>query len=197
MVPKLGDVAITLLLGVSELEALGILDQAVIQTVMAQATAAVVGVADLLRIRLKCLSFRRCFPDATLLLITYVFLAANRLVLSRALPFRPGWIFPSHLPRAAVPRSGQYCGHLITGQNVRDLMAALPWNVLTGANIPEPMSFEITVDGRLGFLIERYSAVEFQDLIAYWESTQRFPVSSALIRSKPYLASFVVERKNR
>ncbi|OWY96017.1 hypothetical protein PHMEG_00033826 [Phytophthora megakarya] len=118
-------------------------------------------------------------------------------VLSRALPFRPEWIFPSHLPRAAVPRSGQYCSHLITGQNVRDLMAALPWNVLTGANIPEPMSFEITVDGRLGFLIERYSAVEFQDLIAYWESTHRFPVSSALIRSDPYLAAFVVERKNR
>ncbi|OWZ10980.1 hypothetical protein PHMEG_00016068 [Phytophthora megakarya] len=88
-------------------------------------------------------------------------------VLSRLLPFRPEWIFPSHLPRAAIARSGQYCSHLITGQNVRDLMAALPWNVLTGANIPEPMSFEITVDGRLGFLIERYSAVEFQDLIAY------------------------------
>ncbi|OWZ09512.1 LOW QUALITY PROTEIN: hypothetical protein PHMEG_00017780 [Phytophthora megakarya] len=104
-------------------------------------------------------------------------------VLSRALPFRPEWVFPSHLPRAAVPRSGH---HLITGQNVRDLMAALPWNVLTGTNIPEPMSFEITVDGRLGFLIERYSA-----------SMHRFPVSSALIRSDPYLAAFVVERKNR
>ncbi|OWY95673.1 hypothetical protein PHMEG_00034259 [Phytophthora megakarya] len=118
-------------------------------------------------------------------------------VLSRALPFRPEWIFPSHLPRAATPRSGQYCSHLITGQNVRDLMAALPWNVLTGANIPEPMSFEITVDGRLGFLIERYSEVEFQDLIAYWESTHRFPVPSSLIRSDPYLATSVVERKNR
>ncbi|OWZ01377.1 hypothetical protein PHMEG_00027246 [Phytophthora megakarya] len=118
-------------------------------------------------------------------------------VLSRALPFRPEWIFPSHLPRSAVPRSGQYCSHLITGQNVRDLMAALPWNVLTGANTPEPMSFEITVDGRLGFLIERYSAVEFQDLIAYWESTHRFPVPSSLIRSDLYLVTFVVERKNR
>ncbi|OWY91849.1 LOW QUALITY PROTEIN: hypothetical protein PHMEG_00039403 [Phytophthora megakarya] len=101
-----------------------------------------------------------------------------------------------HLPRAAVPRSGQYCSHLITGQTFRDLMAAFPWNVLTGANIPEPMSFEITVDGRLGFLIERYSAVEFQDLIAYWESTHRFPDPTALIRSDPYLATFVVERKN-
>ncbi|OWY93583.1 LOW QUALITY PROTEIN: hypothetical protein PHMEG_00036968 [Phytophthora megakarya] len=116
-------------------------------------------------------------------------------VLSCALPFRPEWIVPSHLPRAAIPRSGQYCSHLITGQNVRDLMAALPWNVLTGANIPEPISFEITVDGRMGFLIERYSAVEFQDRIAYWESTHRFPVSSALIRSDPYLSTFV--RKNR
>ncbi|OWZ00628.1 hypothetical protein PHMEG_00028138 [Phytophthora megakarya] len=118
-------------------------------------------------------------------------------VLSRALPFRPEWIFPSHLPRAAVPRSGQYCSHLITGQNVCDLMGALHWNVLTGANIPEPMSFEITVDGRLGFLIKRYSAVEFQDLIAYWESTHRFPVPSSLIRSDPYLVTFVVERKDR
>ncbi|OWY96203.1 hypothetical protein PHMEG_00033590, partial [Phytophthora megakarya] len=98
-------------------------------------------------------------------------------VLSRALPFRPD--------------------HLITGQNVRDLMAALPLNVVTGANIPEPMSFEITVDCRLGFLIERYSAVEFQDLIAYWESTHRFSVLSSLIRSDPYLATFVVETKNR
>ncbi|OWZ02882.1 hypothetical protein PHMEG_00025481 [Phytophthora megakarya] len=118
-------------------------------------------------------------------------------VLSRALPFRPEWIFPSHVPLVASPRSEQYCSHLITGQNVRDLMAALPWNVLTGANIPEPMSFEITVDGCLGFLIERYSAVVFQDLIAYWESTHRFPISPALIRSDPFLALFVVERKNR
>ncbi|OWY97268.1 hypothetical protein PHMEG_00032253, partial [Phytophthora megakarya] len=119
------------------------------------------------------------------------------MTMTLEVPFRSEWIFPSHLPRAAVPRSGQYCSHLITGQNVRDLMAALPWNVITGANIPEPMSFEITVDGCLGLLIERYSTVEFQDLIAYWESTHRFPVSSALIRSSPYLATFVVERKNR
>ncbi|OWZ04188.1 hypothetical protein PHMEG_00023949 [Phytophthora megakarya] len=113
-------------------------------------------------------------------------------VLSRALPFRPEFIFPSHVPRMATPRSDQYCSHhLITGQNVRDLMAALPWNVLT------PMSFEITVDGRLGFLIERYSVVELQDLIAYWESTDHFAVSPALIRSDPYLALFVVDRKNR
>ncbi|OWZ09704.1 hypothetical protein PHMEG_00017554 [Phytophthora megakarya] len=92
---------------------------------------------------------------------------------------------------------GSAISHLITGQNVRDLMAALSWNVLTCANIPKPMSFEITVDGRLGFLIDRYSAVEVQDLIAYWESTHRFPVSPALVLSDPYLALFVVERNNR
>ncbi|OWZ08029.1 hypothetical protein PHMEG_00019493, partial [Phytophthora megakarya] len=68
-------------------------------------------------------------------------------VLSRALPFRPETPATSWL------------------------------NVLTGGNIPESMSFEITVDGCLGFLMERYSAVEFQDLIAYWESTHRFPFS--------------------
>ncbi|OWZ02844.1 hypothetical protein PHMEG_00025528 [Phytophthora megakarya] len=116
-------------------------------------------------------------------------------VLSRALPFRPEWIFPSDVPRMTTPRPDQYCCHLITGQNARDLMVALPWNVLTGANIPKPMSFEITVDDRLGFLIERYSAVEVA--IAYWESTHRFTVSPALIRSDPYLALFVMERKNR
>ncbi|OWZ00996.1 hypothetical protein PHMEG_00027698 [Phytophthora megakarya] len=60
-----------------------------------------------------------------------------------------------------------------------------------------PMSFETTVDSRLGFLIGTYSAVEFQDLIAYWESTHRFPVSPALIHSDPFLSLFVVERKNR
>ncbi|OWY99511.1 hypothetical protein PHMEG_00029473 [Phytophthora megakarya] len=100
-------------------------------------------------------------------------------VLSRALPFRSEWSFPSHVPRVATPRSDQYCSHLITGQNVRDLMAALPWN---------PMSFETTVNSRLGFLIGTYSAVEFQDLIAYWELTHRFPVSPALIRSDPFLS---------
>ncbi|OWY95839.1 hypothetical protein PHMEG_00034054, partial [Phytophthora megakarya] len=181
------DVAITLLLGAPDLEALGILDPAVIPTVMAQATVAVTrqyNIADV-------------DPWVIQRINTLTIMTITLEVLSRALPFRPEWIFPSHLPRAAIPRSGQCCGHLITGQNVRDLMAALPWNVLTGANIPEPMSFEITVDGRLGFLIERYSAVEFQDLIAYWESTHHFPVSSALIRSDPYLAAFLVERKNR
>ncbi|OWZ02294.1 hypothetical protein PHMEG_00026168 [Phytophthora megakarya] len=91
----------------------------------------------------------------------------------------------------------QYCSHLITGQNVRDLMAALPCNVLNGANIPEPMSFEITVDGHLGFLIDRYSVVELQDRIAYWETMHRVPISPALIRSDPYLDLFVVERINR
>ncbi|OWY97380.1 hypothetical protein PHMEG_00032105 [Phytophthora megakarya] len=42
-----------------------------------------------------------------------------------------------------------------------------------------------------------YLAVEFQGLIAYWESTHRFTVSPALIHIDPYLALFVVERKNR
>ncbi|OWY90070.1 hypothetical protein PHMEG_00041972, partial [Phytophthora megakarya] len=35
------------------------------------------------------------------------------------------------------------------------------------------------------------------DLFAYWESTHRFAVSPALIRSDPYLALIVAERKNR
>ncbi|OWY97297.1 hypothetical protein PHMEG_00032213 [Phytophthora megakarya] len=65
--------------------------------------------------------------------------------------------------------------HLITAQNTRDLMAALPWNALTGANIPGPMSFEIT---SLGI-----------------PDREVFGVSPALIRSDLYLA-LVVERKN-
>ncbi|OWY96826.1 hypothetical protein PHMEG_00032808 [Phytophthora megakarya] len=218
---------IMLLLDAPEPEALGILDPAVIPTVTTQATAVVVEAADQLQIRPECLSFLPCAtmlprrqfaPDNACIpgrqqtrqyniadvdpwviqrINTLTIMTVTLEVLSRALPFRPEWIFPSHLPRSAVPRTGQYCSNLITGQNVRDLMAALLWNVLTGANIPEPMSFEITVDGRLGFLIERYSAVEFQDLIAYWESTHHFPVPTSQIRSDPYLATFVVERKNR
>ncbi|OWY93057.1 hypothetical protein PHMEG_00037685 [Phytophthora megakarya] len=177
-----------LLLDVPELGVLVILDPAVIPTVTTQATAVVVEVADLLQIRLDCLSFLPCFPDASSTLTTHASLAVSRL---GSITLRT-WIRGS-----AFPRTGQYCSHLITGLNVRDLMAALPWNVLTGANIPEPMSIEITVNGRLGFHIERYSAVEFHNLIAYWESTHRFPVPSSLIRSDPYLVTFVVKRKNR
>ncbi|OWZ12182.1 hypothetical protein PHMEG_00014691 [Phytophthora megakarya] len=47
-------------------------------------------------------------------------------VLSRALSFRPEWIFPGHVPRVATPRPGQHYSHLITVHNVRALMAALP-----------------------------------------------------------------------
>ncbi|OWZ03490.1 hypothetical protein PHMEG_00024772 [Phytophthora megakarya] len=145
------DATIMILLIVPGLEELEILDLVVIPMEKARVAVVVVEMADLLWIRLGCLLFRRCFRDAILLLITIntlTIMAMTLEVLSRALPFRPD--------------------HLITGQNVRDLMAALPWNVNTGANIPEPMSFEITVD-----------------------------VSPALIRSNPYLALFVVNRKNR
>ncbi|OWZ06046.1 hypothetical protein PHMEG_00021757 [Phytophthora megakarya] len=59
--------------------------------------------------------------------------------LSRALPFRPEWNFPSHLPRSAVSRTGQYFSHLITGQNVHDLMAASQCHIETrSANIADP-----------------------------------------------------------
>ncbi|OWY97492.1 hypothetical protein PHMEG_00031962, partial [Phytophthora megakarya] len=194
------DVVIMLLLDVLELGALGILDPAMTPTVTTQATAVVFAPDNACipgRQQTRQYNIADVEPWVIQRINTLTIMTMTLEVLSRALPFRPELIFPSHLPTSAVPRTGQYCSHLITGQNVRDLMVALPWNVLTGANIPEPMSFEITVDGRLGFLIERYSAVEFQDLIAYWEFTHRFPVPSSLIRSDPYLATFVVERKNR
>ncbi|OWZ00340.1 hypothetical protein PHMEG_00028488 [Phytophthora megakarya] len=68
--------------------------------------------------------------------------AAMTLVLSRALPFHPERIFPDHVPRTATPRSDQYSSHLITGQNVRDLMAALlyPGTSSLVANIPRQFS---------------------------------------------------------
>ncbi|OWZ02512.1 hypothetical protein PHMEG_00025914, partial [Phytophthora megakarya] len=163
-------VAIMLLLGAPELEALGILDPAVIPTVTAQAMAAAVGAAadpsgmPLVSTKLPPRLFAPdnvCIPGRqqtrqyniadvdpwVIQRINTLTITMTLEMLSRALPFRPEWIFP--------------------------------------------------IDGRLGFLIERYSAVEFQDLIAFWESKHRFPVSSALIRSDPYLAAFVVERKNR
>ncbi|OWZ14717.1 hypothetical protein PHMEG_00011761 [Phytophthora megakarya] len=119
------------------------------------------------------------------------------MVLSRSLLFHPEWIFPDCGPRRAAARRDPYRSNLITAQNLRDLTAALPWYVLAVTNVPQPIAFKITVDGRLGFLIQRDSAVELQDLIAYWESTHRFPVSPGQIRDDPYLALFVVERKNR
>ncbi|OWZ23045.1 LOW QUALITY PROTEIN: hypothetical protein PHMEG_0002127 [Phytophthora megakarya] len=100
-------------------------------------------------------------------------------VLSSALPFRSERI----ILIASLEQQRLYCSDLITAQNVRDLMAALPWYVLARANVPQPISFKITVDSRFGFLIQRYSP-----------STHRFPVSSAQIRDDPYLALF---RKNR
>ncbi|OWZ20090.1 hypothetical protein PHMEG_0005537 [Phytophthora megakarya] len=76
-------------------------------------------------------------------------------------------------------------------------MAACLWEMLGGANTPEPISFEIDVGGRMGLFVERYSAMEIQDLIAYWESTHRFPVPPALARADLYLATFCVDRTNR
>ncbi|OWY99375.1 hypothetical protein PHMEG_00029624 [Phytophthora megakarya] len=174
------DVVIMLHLGILELEALGILDPAMIPTVMTRATAVVFAPYNACipgRQQTRQYDIADVDPWVIQKINTLTIMTMTLEVFSRALPFPPD--------------------HLIPGQNVRDLMAALPWNVLTGANIPEPMSFEITVDGRLGFLIERYWAVEFQDRIAYWESMHRFPVPTSLIRSDPYLATFVVERKNR
>ncbi|OWZ09730.1 LOW QUALITY PROTEIN: hypothetical protein PHMEG_00017522 [Phytophthora megakarya] len=177
------------------LKEMEILDQVVIQMVMARATAVVVGggsPVDPASMPLVSMMLpRRHFtPD-------HVCIPDRQQTRQYDIADVDPWMIQRINTLTIITMTLEYCSHLITGQNVGDLMAALPWNVLTGANIPEPMSFEITVDGRLGFLIKKYSAVEFQDLIAYWESTHRFAVSPALIHSDPYLAFFVVEKKNR
>ncbi|OWZ17693.1 hypothetical protein PHMEG_0008324 [Phytophthora megakarya] len=88
--------------------------------------------------------------------------------------------FHNRFPRIGTLGADRYCSHLVTALNFQDFMIALPCTVLTGTNIPEPMSFEITLQG----------------LIAYWASTHCFPISTAIIRNDPYLALFVMERKN-
>ncbi|OWZ11694.1 hypothetical protein PHMEG_00015250 [Phytophthora megakarya] len=118
-------------------------------------------------------------------------------LLSRALPFDPSRIFPGRAARAVAPSPADYCGHLITAVNVQALMAARPWEMLGCANTPRANIFRNRHWRTPGLFAERYSAMEIQDLIAYWGCTHRFPIPTALIRTDPYLATFSVERKNR
>ncbi|OWZ05386.1 hypothetical protein PHMEG_00022533 [Phytophthora megakarya] len=105
--------------------------------------------------------------------------------------------FPDRAARAVRPTTADYCDHLITAPIVQTPMAAKPCEMIDGANTPEPISFETDVGGRLGLFVERYSAIEMQDLIAYWKFTHRFLVPPILVNTDPYLTTFCVKQEIR
>ncbi|POM72580.1 Hypothetical protein PHPALM_10677 [Phytophthora palmivora] len=95
------------------------------------------------------------------------------------LPFRPDWIFPHRPTIFTSPTAPAFCGHLITEANVKALQAAEPWRVIR--NTLPPISFEADVGGRLGIFLRQYRDFEASELIAYWESTHKFPITAAMI----------------
>ncbi|POM64551.1 Hypothetical protein PHPALM_19902 [Phytophthora palmivora] len=89
--------------------------------------------------------------------------------------------------------SYRFCGHLITEANIKALQA--PWQVIR--NTLPPISFEDDVGGRLGIFLRQYRDFEASELIAYWESTHKFPITAAMIAQSPWLGSFAKQRNNR
>ncbi|POM77603.1 Hypothetical protein PHPALM_4990 [Phytophthora palmivora] len=111
------------------------------------------------------------------------------------LPFWPDWIFPHRPTIFTSPTAPAFCGHLITEANVKALQAAEPWQVIR--NTLPPISFEADVGGRLGIFLRQYRDFEASELIAYWESTHKFPVTAAMIMQSPWLGAFAKQRHNR
>ncbi|POM64920.1 Hypothetical protein PHPALM_19483, partial [Phytophthora palmivora] len=111
------------------------------------------------------------------------------------LPFRPDWIFPHRPTIYTSPTASAFCGHLITEANVKALQAAEPWQVIR--NTLPPISFEADVGGRLGVFLRQYRDFEASELIAYWESTHKFPITTSMIAQSPWLGSFAKQRNNR
>ncbi|POM81011.1 Hypothetical protein PHPALM_1082 [Phytophthora palmivora] len=111
------------------------------------------------------------------------------------LPFRPDWIFPRRPTIYTSPTASAFCGHLITEANVKALQAAEPWQVIR--NTLPPISFEADVGGRLGSFLRQYRDFEALELIAYWESTHKFPITASMIAQSPWLGSFAKQRNNR
>ncbi|POM64992.1 Hypothetical protein PHPALM_19396 [Phytophthora palmivora] len=111
------------------------------------------------------------------------------------LPFRPEWIFPHRPTIYTSPTAPAFCGHLVTETNVKALQAAEPWQVIR--NTLPPISFEADVGGRLGIFVRQYRDFEASELIAYWESTHKFPITAAMIAQSPWLGSFAKQRNNR
>ncbi|POM67979.1 Hypothetical protein PHPALM_15917 [Phytophthora palmivora] len=123
---------------------------------------------------------------------TLITMAVNFLFL--ILPFRPEWIFPHRPTIYTSPTAPALCGYLIREANVKALQAAEPWRVIR--NTLPPISFETDVGGRLGIFIRQYRDFEASELIAYWESTHKFPITAAMITQSPWLGSFAKQRNN-
>ncbi|POM63606.1 Hypothetical protein PHPALM_20966 [Phytophthora palmivora] len=86
------------------------------------------------------------------------------------LQFRLDWIFP-HRPRVFTsPTAPAFCGHQITEANVKVVRNSLP-----------PITSEPNVGGRLGIFIRQYRDFETSELIEYWESTHKLPITTAMI----------------
>ncbi|POM76017.1 Hypothetical protein PHPALM_6792 [Phytophthora palmivora] len=100
-------------------------------------------------------------------------------------------IFPHRPTIYTFPTAPAFCGHLIT----EALQAAEPWQVIR--NTLPPISFEADVGGRLGILLQQYRDFEASELIAYWESTHKFPITAAMIAQSPWLGSFAKQRNSR
>ncbi|POM58527.1 Hypothetical protein PHPALM_36811, partial [Phytophthora palmivora] len=111
------------------------------------------------------------------------------------LPFRPDWIFPHRPTIFTSPTATAFCGHLITEANVKALQAAEPWQVIR--NTLPPISFEADVGGRLGIFVRQYRDFGAAELIAYWESTHKFPITASMITRSPWLCAFAKQRNNR
>uniref|UniRef100_H3GZT1 Uncharacterized protein n=1 Tax=Phytophthora ramorum TaxID=164328 RepID=H3GZT1_PHYRM len=116
-------------------------------------------------------------------------------VLFPTLPIRPGWMFPTDETAMPPLREDQYCEELITEQNVRDLLATRPWEVLENAG--QAITFDPAAAGRLGQFAREYLVHETRDLQTYWESTHSFPISKAKCSANPWLARYRKSRSNR
>ncbi|OWY97012.1 hypothetical protein PHMEG_00032562 [Phytophthora megakarya] len=114
-----------------------------------------------------------------------------------ALPFRPEWIYSHHTPRSRPPSAADYCAHLITADNLEALLNESPWEILGGGNVPDPICFEILVGGRLGVFLDEYSQLELRDLIVYWESTHKLPITKRMCADDPRLTALCKARNNR
>ncbi|OWZ15151.1 hypothetical protein PHMEG_00011267 [Phytophthora megakarya] len=110
-------------------------------------------------------------------------------LLATALHFRPEWIYPYHTPRSRPPSDEHYCTHLITADNIEAL--------LDESSVPDLICFGILAGGLLGVFLEEYSQLKIRDLIAYWESTHKLPLTKRMCADHPRQAVLCKGRNNR
>ncbi|OWY97888.1 hypothetical protein PHMEG_00031472 [Phytophthora megakarya] len=118
-------------------------------------------------------------------------------LLATALPFRSEWIYPHHTPGSRPPSDADYCAHLITADNIEAFNNEFPWEILGRGNVPDPIGFEMLVGGRLGVFPEEYSQLEIRNIIAYWESTHKLPITKCMCADHLRLAVLCKARNNR